>query len=307
MTLNLIHAYTNTGPAGWNTCGQAAIATILDFHGVDPFHLPRDSQGHWNSGEIIDAIKRDGMGPDVIFGWGTTPNRIGEALAKYGLHVRINGASPVFPRSRSSLFVELRAFLDADLPVPVLVDLGALGGPALVAHWPIAFKVADGRVHLANCSTNRTPEINQFISAWHAWFLPGLSWMSVVATRDAPTRWSEIDGGILHTSDGVDVIEYAIEHNAVGAGSLEFSLRLGGRVTWTKVVNVPDGSGHVSSVFAEMGKQPRTAKMSFAARSDKALTFSKPKEFGIFHAVMRLVDLDQLNDGDRVVFTWVKD
>jgi hypothetical protein len=189
MTLNALYAYSNSrANVDWNTCGQAAIATVLDFHGADPFGLPRSSNGHWNSGQVIDALKHDGQGPDVVFGWGTTPWRIEGALQRYGLSAVEVAPNPLgnarcreaAAKSRSQLFLDLEAYLATDRPAPVLVDLGAMGGSYYTAHWPVAYKVENGKVFLGNCPWNPSPTVNQFISAWHAWFLPlGMNWATV--------------------------------------------------------------------------------------------------------------------------------
>lgn len=68
------YAYTGVG---WNTCGQAAIASMLDYLGKDPFGLPRvvrgsDGRMHWDNRAIINALQSAGFGPDVVFGFGTT-------------------------------------------------------------------------------------------------------------------------------------------------------------------------------------------------------------------------------------------
>jgi len=40
--LDYVHAYRNYRPdVDWNTCGQAAIATITDFWGINPWGLSR--------------------------------------------------------------------------------------------------------------------------------------------------------------------------------------------------------------------------------------------------------------------------
>src|SRR4051794_37741382 len=119
MGIQELHAYANRRlNVDWNTCGQAAIGTILDFHHIDPFGLPRDRLGHWNDGAIIDALVADGQGPDVLFGWGTTPLRLGFALVKYGL--------PALPANVpfnlwNVQFQRLAENLASDLPVPVLL------------------------------------------------------------------------------------------------------------------------------------------------------------------------------------------
>lgn len=310
MTLNTLFAYRNTRPdKDWNTCGQAAMATILDFHKIDPFGLPRNSAGHWNDGQIIDALINDGMGPDVVFGWGTTPTRLAEALGRYGLGVTATSFIPFFPRSRSQLFADLRELLARDLPVPVLVSVSELGVPVpFGAHWPVAFKVENNRVHLAACPWNPTPTITQFISAWHAWFLPmGMNWASVRAVPSAAQRWPEQSAGALSTSDAADVIRFSVVRGAVNADQVEFRLHLSGAVTWAKRIEVPNGTG-TFTLFAEGRNGQAAQQVPLASMvGGRYLNFSKPKFMGHWTPVLRLGDLRYLIGGDRVLFEWARD
>jgi hypothetical protein len=286
------------------------MATVLDFHRVDPFGLPRNAQGYWDDGAVIDALVKDGMGPDMIFGWGTDAGRIVEALRKYGLDARASFFSPVLPRRRSDLFDELRSFVERDLPVPVLVDLGVLNGPGFTAHWPVAYKVAGDRVYLANMdSWKSTPTIQQFISAWHTWFLPlGFNWAAAYASRVSPKSWSETGSGILHTADPPDTIEYTITHNAIATDSVEFRLVLAANVTWKKVLNLPDGEGNSWDIIAEgANAEGRNGLWASQVKNGQFLTFSKAKFLGAMAPVLRLGDLEHLRGGDRVTFRWVSD
>ncbi|WP_139177148.1 RICIN domain-containing protein [Geodermatophilus siccatus] len=184
------HAYRNTRPdIDWNTCGQAAIATIIDFHRIDPFGLPRNAAGHWDDGAIIDAIINDGQGPDVVFGWGTTPGRIAEALGRYGCIAKAVCFPPVdIGLWRAVAFSQLAEALNRNLPVPVLVDLGRLNGTAFTFHWPVAYKLENGRVHLGNMASswNATPNLVEFVDAWTAWPLPGYHLCAVYARFERP-------------------------------------------------------------------------------------------------------------------------
>jgi hypothetical protein len=177
-SLQNFHAYRNfRRGVDWNTCGQAAIASIADFHDRDPYPLPRpvtgaDGRKHWDDGQIIDTIVAAGHGPDVVFGWGTTGGRIRDALSSYGLTASV-GHSGLFSAGWKDLWHRLRSHVDAGLPVPVLIDLGALpGGPSWTAHWPIVHAIRDGVVHLGNCSWAPTIDESTFLRAWHCWFLP---------------------------------------------------------------------------------------------------------------------------------------
>lgn len=164
------HAYANSRPnVDWNRCGQAAVATILDFHKVDPWGLPRPDTVHWDSGAAIDAIVADGFGPNFIFGWGTSGNQMADALRHYGLRAN---AVTMFPSMGgwSATYGILQSYLNLGLPVPVMVDLGRLAGLNYVFHWAVAYHADANNIHLANCPWNPSPTIAQFEAAWRCDF-----------------------------------------------------------------------------------------------------------------------------------------
>jgi hypothetical protein len=176
--IDYLHCYANYRPnVDWNTCGQAAIATITDYWGRNPYGLGRpdydwhNNRWYWDDGQAIDAIKNGGYGPDVVFGWGTTGGRIRDALQSYGLNASV-GYSGFFSWGWENLWASLQNYVYWNRPVPVMIDLGAIGGPAWGVHWAIAYKVAGNQVYLGNCPWNSHPWVNDFLNAWHCWFLP---------------------------------------------------------------------------------------------------------------------------------------
>jgi hypothetical protein len=174
-----IHCYRNyRWEVDWNTCGQAAIATMVDFWGLDPWGLPRprydwmNGRYFWDDGAAIDAVRND-FPPDVVFGLGTTGGTIRNALEYYGLGNAAVAWSGIFSTGWQDRWRELQNYLAWGYPVPVLVDCGALGGPWYTAHWAIAHKVADNRVHLgAMGGIGSSPTIDEFLHAWQCSFLP---------------------------------------------------------------------------------------------------------------------------------------
>jgi hypothetical protein len=170
-------AYVNNRPnVDNNTCGQAAIASMVDFNKIDPWGLPRPG-GYWNSGAAIDAVKGNGYGPDVMWGlFGTSPGRIRDALQHYGVpNVKLSD-SGAFSENHGAQWNLLLAYVYySALPVPVLIDTGLLGGTPWGAHWPIVWKMEkrpdDMYLYLGNWSSAPV-KASRFLDAWGCRHLP---------------------------------------------------------------------------------------------------------------------------------------
>jgi hypothetical protein len=190
--IDYVHCYRNYRPSvDWNTCGQAAVATMTDFWGLDPWGLARprydwqNGRYYWDDGAAVDSVKSV-FPPDNIFGLGSSGGLIRDALQQYGLSNAAVAWSGIFSTGWEDRWRELQNYLSWDLPVPVLVDVGALGGTWYTAHWAIAYRIADGRIHLGAMSGlgNSTPTTDEFLHAWHCWFLPaGYNHCGVYAYR----------------------------------------------------------------------------------------------------------------------------
>jgi hypothetical protein len=187
--IDYLHCYENNRiDVDWNTCGQAAIATITDYWYLNPYSLPRIEQDlvnnlyYWDDGQAIDAIINGGYGPDVVFGWGSTGGRIYDALASYGLNASVGYAGPYY-QGWPGQWQGLQDYLAGNRPVPVIIDLGAISDAWWTAHWAIAYKIADDRVYLGNCSWNPSPTTDEFLKAWQCWYLPwGFNFCGVYAS-----------------------------------------------------------------------------------------------------------------------------
>ena len=154
----------------WNRCGQAAVASLLDYHALGPFGdeepAGRSVRGRrqWEAGEVIDLIT-ESFPPDHFFGlFGTTAARIVAALRGYGLEAyaaRSRGDA----EGRNTWSAVKRSVAEG-LPVIVLLDVGKLGGRSFSAHWAVVYRVEDSLVHLANC--RRAPVIpeDRFLRAF---------------------------------------------------------------------------------------------------------------------------------------------
>jgi len=160
----------NTRPgADWNTCGQAAIATVLAHFQLGPFSPGALRGGSIDDGAAIDAV-RERFPADLPFGLGTTAARIAAALRVHGLAVerirsgwRERGATRVLER--------LAAHVGAGHPVPVCLDLGRLDGTPLAYHWAVVTGITPEGVQLGNFGVG-VVTLDRFLGAWQCRDLP---------------------------------------------------------------------------------------------------------------------------------------
>jgi hypothetical protein len=155
----------------WNRCGQAAVATVLDYHRLDPYGLNRpiydenDGHCHW-----VDRICED-FPPDHLFGlFGTTPGQLGKVLRSAGLQARW-AASTNTGKGRQQVWEQVKRSVEAELPVIVCMDMSKLGGRLLSAHWSVIYRIGDSDVHLANTSNTTMVAVASFLRAFECWFM----------------------------------------------------------------------------------------------------------------------------------------
>lgn len=150
----------------WNTCGQAAIATLLAHARLGPF-APGVAL---TDAQAIDWVGRE-FPADLPFGLGTSAHRIAHALRTYGLGVeRVH--SGWFGRNTAPVLERVAAHVALGHPVPVCVDAGMLGGAAGSAHWAIAVAVTDGHVRLGNTGLVEPVSLPRFLELWRCRLLP---------------------------------------------------------------------------------------------------------------------------------------
>lgn len=175
--IDYLHSYGGTRPlADFNTCGQAAVAAVLDFHGLNPYGLDRpvydekDGGYHWRDDLVVDRIK-ECFPPDNFFGlFGTSGHRVAEALAGAGMEVHV--AHSKDPEAGREIWEDVKRWASAGLPVVVIMDRGQLGGRPFTAHWGVVYRVANSEVHLAN--SKGTPVVSEarFLRAFRCRFMP---------------------------------------------------------------------------------------------------------------------------------------
>jgi hypothetical protein len=175
--IDYLHSYHSWRPwVDWNRCGQAAVATLLDYHGLDPYGLKKpifdekDGRRHWADGEIIDRICED-FPPNHLFGlFGTTPGQLVRALRFAGLEASW-AASRKIGKGRQIIWKEVKRSIEAGSPVIVTMNMGKLGGRPLTAHWGVLYRTEDANVYLANTrNITMVPEA-RFLRAFECWFM----------------------------------------------------------------------------------------------------------------------------------------
>lgn len=150
-----------------DTCGQAAVATMLAHFGLMPLDAP-GLEG-LEDGAVIDRIAAD-FPPDVPFGLGTSAGQMRAALVAYGLAAR-HVHSGWFGRHLGYAFGHLCAHVAAGLPSIVCLDDGRLGGTPFSAHWAIVTDVRSDSVALAAARV-RELTLLEFLNAWRCRQLP---------------------------------------------------------------------------------------------------------------------------------------
>lgn len=186
--LRYLHSYHAARPEDWNRCGQAAAATLLDHHGLDPYgldrpvHDARDGRHHWRDGRVIDRISAE-FPPDKLFGWfGTTGGRLREALCHAGLEARAvcsTGAA-----AGRETWAEVKESVGSGDPVAAVLDLGELGGRRFAAHWAVVYGMEGSLVRLANCRGLGRVAERDFMRAFRGGSMPaGFRHCAVFARR----------------------------------------------------------------------------------------------------------------------------
>ena len=172
-----MHPYYSSRPrVDWNRCGQAAVAAVLDHHGLNPYGLKKpaydesDGRHHWEDGEVIDRISEE-FPPDHLFGLlGTTPDQLARALEFGGLEA--SWASSRAEDHERAIWETVKRSVAAGLPVMVIMDSGKLGGRPLAAHWGVVYRIEDPTVYLANTRNVATVLEARFLRTFKCWFMP---------------------------------------------------------------------------------------------------------------------------------------
>jgi hypothetical protein len=174
--------------------------------------------------------------------------------------------------------------------------IGVLAAPSLAATL-----VAGAGVAQASASSDPT---RSFM------YLTGASARSATSAQRLPDDWVRRGSGEFGTSDAQDLLEYRIDHGAVGAEVVQFKLEANLRCIWAKTLVMRDGGGSQwdISINPAAGKySDSNALWAHQVHNGQVFDLWKAGFLGFPYKVLEFGDLGDLQPGDRVIFTWRRD
>lgn len=176
--LSYYYGYDNYSQSESNTCGQAVIASAVDFYGLNPYNLQKNYKGpegrlHFVPDEILGNIYQN-FGPTLNLV--TFRETIRIALANYGL--KSDEAYAGVIDNGENAKADLKSWIAKyQLPVIVLLDQGSKMFGSNISnytpHWCTVFAYDDNNVYIGTWGGEViTANWQDFMDAWHCWFLP---------------------------------------------------------------------------------------------------------------------------------------
>lgn len=182
--LPYVYSYNNFAKSGENTCGQAAMATIADFFGLNPYGLPagrqqyaKDQRPHYDNEEFVGRLFKQfppSMSIPFVEEKVTVREDLIRAFRSWGLQVEENYAA-AYEQDGGPHPAALRSWIHKSrLPAVVLLDNGAWAGPEerFKLHWAVVYGWDDNNVHWASWHTEIIMPWKQFVPTWRCHFLP---------------------------------------------------------------------------------------------------------------------------------------
>jgi hypothetical protein len=123
---------------------------------------------------------------------------------------------------------------------------------------------------------------------------------------DVIGAWSEAVDAEITTWDR-DIIKTHLDHGAVGTDNVEFVMRNHSSSGWPKGFILRDGEGSEWTEIATPGKDAGNGLWAQQVRNGQVLTLIKAKTWGWMTPIISLGDMEKLQSGDRVTFTWTQD
>jgi predicted double-glycine peptidase len=158
MTMRNYYANSDTS---WNGCGQAAVATLVDYwQRTDLYpHVTRGTSG------LVDAIyaqhKTD------TGGWlGCTPGHVQNIFKALGF-------ATLRRCGEENAREDLKRSMQAGCPLVVVVDMGKLEGTWQTYHYLIVYGYDNDNVYVRNMIPEGKIDLpwRVFMDAWHCWSL----------------------------------------------------------------------------------------------------------------------------------------
>jgi hypothetical protein len=156
-----------------NTCGPAALGTLIDYYNINISGLerkvfdPKDGKYHFDTIEIIDRICDDKQAHDLP-GSITTPNKMEAGLKFYGFSKVSIGHSGFGNIGWGDLYGHVKKWLQHNCPVICLIDCGKLkDGPWFNLHYVVVYGI-DNQNNVLFTGWSRQSKMDEatFLSAW---------------------------------------------------------------------------------------------------------------------------------------------
>lgn len=174
-----LYSYNNLAARPDETCGQAAIATMADFFGLNPFRLRPTVKGfdgrlHLENEAFVGAVTQQ-FPPGRILGFAcTTPDIIESALRSFGLHTHAvrQKAWADGSEARDELVHSIRR---RKAPVLALLDMPKLWPSEYKPyelHWGVIYDVGASGVSMASWHRNFAIDWSTFMDSWHCGGIP---------------------------------------------------------------------------------------------------------------------------------------
>jgi len=130
----------------------------------------------------------------------------------------------------------------------------------------------------------------------------------IVKTREPDDRgaWATDTESEITTWDR-DIIKTHLDHGALATDEVEFVLRNHSASGWAKGYILRDGEGSEWTEIAHGGQEVRNGLWYHQTKNGQNLTLIKAKIWGTLTPIIHLDELDRLQRGDRVTFTWLRD
>lgn len=173
-----IHEFVNTLGIGHdNDCGQAAIATMMQFWNKNTHedlsyncYDSNDRRYYPGNNEMVNSVWKE-YPADAPFKWWTWKEQVANGLKGFGLS-NVGVGYACFASNGQDAWNNVYEWLKAGYPVVVLIDWGPLTGDNWLFHYSVLHYFDGERVYLTNMGGYNVLEWKLFMSSWWCRGLP---------------------------------------------------------------------------------------------------------------------------------------